>query len=96
MPSDDAFSLERLRILERTTDGFLVAEEDLKLRGQGNILGTQQSGQAMFEMARIDDVQLMKEAKEISKELLEEDLKLEKYPTLKAQVEYLQETTHRE
>lgn len=96
MPSDDAFSVDRLRILERTTDGFVVAEEDLKLRGQGNILGTQQSGQAMFEMARIDDFQLMKDAKDISKEMSEEDVKLEKYPKLKEQVEYLQETTHRE
>ncbi|HZJ14292.1 MAG TPA: ATP-dependent DNA helicase RecG, partial [Chthoniobacteraceae bacterium] len=42
--SDDAVSLEKLRILERTSDGFEIAEADLRLRGPGDILGTAQSG----------------------------------------------------
>jgi ATP-dependent DNA helicase RecG len=37
-------AMERLRILERSTDGFVIAEEDLRLRGAGDILGTAQSG----------------------------------------------------
>jgi ATP-dependent DNA helicase RecG len=37
-------ALERLRILERSDDGFVIAEEDLRLRGAGDILGTEQSG----------------------------------------------------
>ena len=37
-------AMERLAILERTNDGFIVAEEDLRLRGSGDILGTEQSG----------------------------------------------------
>ena len=37
-------AMERLRILERSTDGFVIAEEDLRLRGSGDILGTAQSG----------------------------------------------------
>ena len=37
-------TLERLRILEKSTDGFVIAEEDLRLRGAGDILGTAQSG----------------------------------------------------
>ena len=37
-------ALERLRILEKSTDGFVIAEEDLRLRGSGDILGTAQSG----------------------------------------------------
>jgi ATP-dependent DNA helicase RecG len=37
-------AMERLTILERTNDGFVVAEEDLRLRGSGDILGTEQSG----------------------------------------------------
>ena len=36
--------LARLRVLEQTTDGFVVAERDLELRGQGEFLGTRQSG----------------------------------------------------
>ena len=37
-------AMERLTILERTNDGFVVAEEDLRIRGSGDILGTEQSG----------------------------------------------------
>ena len=37
-------AMERLRILEKSNDGFVIAEEDLKLRGSGDILGTAQSG----------------------------------------------------
>lgn len=37
-------AMDRLRILERSTDGFVIAEEDLRLRGAGDILGTAQSG----------------------------------------------------
>ena len=37
-------SMERLRILEKSSDGFVIAEEDLRLRGAGDILGTAQSG----------------------------------------------------
>jgi ATP-dependent DNA helicase RecG len=37
-------SMERLRILEKSNDGFVIAEEDLRLRGAGDILGTEQSG----------------------------------------------------
>ena len=39
-----AESLARIKVLERTTDGFRIAEEDLKIRGEGDLLGTHQSG----------------------------------------------------
>ncbi len=38
----------RIRIIRETNDGFRIAEEDLKLRGSGDILGTRQSGMADF------------------------------------------------
>ncbi len=42
--SEDESVLERLRVLERTNDGFEIAEADLRLRGAGRLLGTEQSG----------------------------------------------------
>jgi len=44
----------RLAILRETEDGFRIAEEDLKLRGEGDVLGTRQSGMPGFHIARID------------------------------------------
>jgi ATP-dependent DNA helicase RecG len=44
----------RLAIMRETEDGFRIAEEDLKLRGEGDVLGTRQSGMPGFEVARID------------------------------------------
>ena len=44
----------RLAIMRETEDGFRLAEEDLKLRGEGEILGTRQSGQPGFRIARLE------------------------------------------
>jgi len=43
----------RLAILRETDDGFRIAEEDLKLRGEGDVLGTRQSGEPGFRIAQI-------------------------------------------
>ena len=44
----------RLAILRETEDGFRIAEEDLRLRGEGDVLGTRQSGMPGFRIARIE------------------------------------------
>jgi ATP-dependent DNA helicase RecG len=44
----------RLAILRETEDGFRIAEEDLRLRGEGDVLGTRQSGSPGFQIARIE------------------------------------------
>ena len=64
---------KRLKILKSSTDGFLIAEEDLKLRGFGDLLGFQQSGQKTFKLADPilhEDLFLLaeKEIKNIEKE----------------------------
>lgn len=46
-------SMERLRVLENSNDGFYIASEDLKLRGPGDFFGIRQSGEALFNLADI-------------------------------------------
>lgn len=52
-PPLSAISQERLQVLRAHLDGFLIAEEDLKLRGSGNLLGTEQSGLPTFVCAHV-------------------------------------------
>lgn len=47
----------RLALMRETQDGFRIAEEDLELRGGGELLGTRQSGDAAFRLASLDHVQ---------------------------------------
>jgi ATP-dependent DNA helicase RecG len=50
-------SRARLALMRETNDGFRIAEEDLRLRGPGEILGTRQSGEEAFRVARVEDVE---------------------------------------
>lgn len=62
---------ERLKIMEKETDGFKVSEEDFKLRGHGDLFGTKQSGDMTFKIANIkDDYEIFLKAKEDSEEYL--------------------------
>jgi len=64
----------RLNIMRQTNDGFLIAEEDLKLRGGGEILGTRQSGTPGFRIARADEhADLMEVARDDARLILETD-----------------------
>lgn len=68
----------RLAILRETEDGFRIAEEDLKLRGEGDVLGTRQSGLPGFRIARLDvHGDLLSAAREDAKHILDEDPHLE-------------------
>ncbi len=59
-----AVARERLGIMEETTDGFLIAEKDLEIRGQGEILGTRQSGIQTFKIGNIiRDLELLNTAR---------------------------------
>ncbi len=64
----------RLKTMVETNDGFKIAEVDLKLRGPGNLLGTQQSGILNLKIADIvKDATLLKTARTIAMELLDKD-----------------------
>lgn len=59
-----AIAKERLGIMEETTDGFRIAEKDLELRGQGEILGTRQSGVQTFKVGNIiRDLEILETAR---------------------------------
>jgi len=58
-------TFQRLRVLERTTDGFRIAEADLELRGPGDFLGTRQAGLPPFRVASlVRDTALMRAARD--------------------------------
>ena len=60
-------SQDRLRVMEQTTDGFKIAEEDLKLRGPGEMLGQEQSGLPGFRFGDlVNDMALIRQAKDIA------------------------------
>jgi len=67
----------RLAILRETEDGFRIAEEDLKLRGEGDVLGTRQSGMPGFRLARMEfHSQLLGPARDDAALILARDPKL--------------------
>ena len=67
----------RLEILNRSNDGFYIAEEDLKLRGPGDLFGVRQSGLAEFQIADIyRDAGILKDAARAAGDLLELDPEL--------------------
>ncbi len=68
----------RLDIIEKTQDGFELAEEDLKLRGPGEFFGTRQSGVPDLRMAKLSDVALLELARSEAIRLFEIDPTLEK------------------
>ena len=62
-----AIAEERLGIMAKTNDGFIIAEKDLELRGPGELLGTKQSGLPEFRIANIvRDQPLLEQAKQES------------------------------
>lgn len=83
-------ALSRLSIMEKTSDGFKIAEADLEIRGPGEFLGTRQSGLPEFRMASlIRDGRLLQQAKECALKVIKKDPYLEQpeHQLLKKQME---------
>ena len=70
---------ERLSVIERTTNGFDLAEEDLKLRGPGDFFGTRQSGVPELRVATLGDTRLLEESRKQAEWLWEMDPYLQKH-----------------
>ena len=81
-------SRERIRTMCSTTDGFEIAEADLRLRGPGDLQGLQQSGVLQLKLASIvDDEPLVAATRNEVRRLLDTDPTLDRYPVLKRYIE---------
>lgn len=94
---DSKESSERLAVLAGSNDGFYIAKEDLKLRGQGDLFGIRQSGEQIFVLADIfQDASLLQAAKEEAAVYTEDEIRLmyRKNERLKSRIEdYLGQVT---
>lgn len=81
-------SWKRLKIMEETNDGFRIAEEDFKIRGPGNIFGTEQSGLPPLRFASLErDFDLLTRARTDAARFLKEDPTLNSWPGLREKMQ---------
>ncbi|HVD00263.1 MAG TPA: ATP-dependent DNA helicase RecG [Candidatus Dormibacteraeota bacterium] len=82
---------ERLQLVAREQDGFRLAEEDLRVRGAGELAGSRQHGASDLAMAELLNPHLLHEARQEAERLLAEDPELAGSPALAERVEHLLE-----
>jgi len=83
--SRNAQARQRLEVLVRSSDGFEIAEMDLRLRGPGQVLGTRQSGLPDLALASLsDDGAVLDQAREAAQALMARDPELAEHPALAA------------
>ncbi len=83
---------ERLAAVAGSTDGFALAEADLRLRGEGTLLGARQKGQSDLRLASLSDpgdVALLGEARRVAEAVVDEDPQLGEHPDLADEVRLL-------
>lgn len=94
MLSDAQAPSQRLRALERTNDGFKLAELDLRLRGPGAIYGTMQHGALDLRIAKLTDTHLIAAARAAAQQCLDDNVNLVHYKELYAHVKRLRTVTN--
>ena len=83
--SRNAMARQRLEVLVHSTDGFEIAEMDLRLRGPGQVLGTRQSGLPDLALASLtDDGDVLEQARRVAQQIMESDPSLEAHAGLAA------------
>jgi ATP-dependent DNA helicase RecG len=75
--SDTPEARERLRTMEETNNGFILAEKDLEMRGPGDFLGARQSGFPDLQLASISNLKLIETAREAARRFFDSDPELE-------------------
>jgi ATP-dependent DNA helicase RecG len=83
-PSDA--TLERLSLLTRIRDGFRLAEEDMRIRGVGELMGPRQHGMSDIAMQALNQPELLSEVREEAERVLESDPGFANHPTLRAAI----------
>jgi len=91
--STSAKPTERLREIEKSNDGFYLAEVDLRLRGPGEIYGRAQHGALNLQIATLSDTRLISRAQKQAKLFVESGSNLLQYKQLANQVQYYQRLT---
>jgi ATP-dependent DNA helicase RecG len=86
--SDDPseVALERLALLTRIRDGFRLAEEDLRIRGMGELMGPRQHGMSDVAMQALEKPELLSEVREEAERVLEADPGFANHPVLKSAI----------
>jgi ATP-dependent DNA helicase RecG len=85
---DNEDARQRLQALARTTDGFELADEDLRLRGEGTLFDIRQSGLPDLRLARLaEDTDLVRQAREDAFALIDRDPDLKEHPKLRGELE---------
>ena len=80
---------ERLKVLEKSNDGFYISEQDFKLRGSGDVFGVKQSGEQTFKIANLNrDYKILVKCKEDAEDFLKNN-NIDDYPNVKSIFENL-------
>lgn len=87
-------AMKRLRALAKSSDGFALAEEDLLLRGAGDLYGRQQWGVTDLGMEALKNPRLIQAAREEAAQLVKEDSSLSRYPALQERAETAESALH--
>lgn len=87
---------KRLRALIESASGFDLAQQDLLLRGPGELVGVRQSGLPDLAMASLTDSELISATREEAKKILEQDPELKRHPRLLSRIEIFEKDIHLE
>src|SRR5438477_492303 len=83
-PND--YNMSRLALLTSIRDGFKLAEEDMRIRGMGELMGPRQHGMSDVAMASLQQPELLSEVRQEAERIIESDPRLERHPLLKATI----------
>lgn len=89
-------AMKRLKALEKSSDGFKLAEADLETRGAGDLYGSRQWGMSDLGMEALQNAKLIQAARSEAHDLVAKDPSLSRHPALLAKVEKAQAAHHRE